>query len=181
VALVFTRLSSTAIRFPGQWGINVAMKQMTRVKLPDSRLRQGGIPMRSHTFVTAVLLVGLSTAAVAISRDRVAPARQWAIVYLTEPTLIMSTIVEGPVLFSHDAGKMDRGEPCTTVRLVDPSRGPLEEIASFHCTPTLRSRVGTFTIRTRPNLEAGFGCVLTEYQFAGDTEGHGVPAMVDAH
>jgi hypothetical protein len=76
---------------------------------------------------------------------------------------------------------MARGEPCTSVQLFSPGEGPAEEIASFHCIPRARSVVSTFTIRTRPNTEHGFGCVLTEYQFAGDGEAHGVPMEVNAH
>lgn len=132
--------------------------------------------MRSGIFVKALILVCvLAGGTVATSGDTVAPVRQWAIVYLTEPTLIGSTIVEGPVLFTHDAAKMTRGEPCTTVSLYEPDKGPLEEIASFHCIPTARKVAHKFTITTRPNEALGFGCVLTEYQFAGDSEGHGVP------
>jgi hypothetical protein len=44
-----------------------------------------------------------------------------------------------------------------------------------------RAVVSRFTLRTRPNTELGFGCVLTEYQFAGDQEGHGVPYATNAH
>jgi hypothetical protein len=138
--------------------------------------------MRSRILATTCLLVGiLGVGAVATSGDRIAPARQWAIVYLAEPTLVGSTIVQGPVLFTHDEAKMARGEPCTTVRLVEPAVGPSEEIAAFHCVPVSRNVVHKFTVRTRPNTEAGFGCVLSEYQFAGDTEGHGVPRSTNAH
>ena len=108
-------------------------------------------------------------------------ARESAIAYLTEPTLIGSTIVQGPVLFTHDTVKMARGEPCTSVQLFDPGKGPVEEIASFHCTPVRRAPVRAFTMRTQPNTDLGFGCVLTEYQFAGDSEGHGVPVVATAH
>jgi len=138
--------------------------------------------MRSRFFAGALMLVVvLGAGAVASSGGRVAPARQWAVVYLTEPTLVGSTIVQGPVLFTHDDTKMARGEPCTTVHLFEPSKGPVEEIAAFHCIPTSRSVVRKFTIRTRPNDELGLGCVLTEYQFAGDAEGHGVPTLENAH
>jgi hypothetical protein len=41
--------------------------------------------------------------------------------------------------------------------------------------------VDKFVIRTRPNAVLGFGCVLTEYQFAGDAEGHGVPTPANGH
>ena len=136
--------------------------------------------MRSRILAMMVLLVTvLAAGMLATSGDRVKP-RQWAVVNLLEPTLIGSTLVQGPVLFTHDDARMARGEPCTTVTLFDPARGPLEEIAAFHCIPTLRKPVATFTVRTRPNTALGFGCVLTEYQFAGDTEAHGVPATVDA-
>ena len=137
--------------------------------------------MRSRILVETLFLVGvLAAGTVATSGDGSAPSRQSAIVYLTEPTLIGSTIVEGPVLFTHDHGKMARGEPCTTVYLFEPTKGPAEEIASFHCIPTPREVVHKFTIATRPNAALGFGCVLTEFQFAGDSEGHGVPDRTPA-
>ena len=137
--------------------------------------------MRSRFAGTLSLLVAvLSLAAVATSADG-GPTRRWAVVYLKEPTLVGSTIVQGPVLFLHDDAKMVRGEPCTSVRLFEPDKGPIDEIASFHCTPVLRTIVHAFTLRTRPNTEMGIGCVLIEYQFAGDAEGHGVPSSVDAH
>ena len=136
--------------------------------------------MRSRILVAVFLLVGvLAAGAVATSGYRKSSPRQWAAVYLAEPTLIGSTIVQGPVLFTHDDSRMARGEPCTTVQLFDPAKGPLEEIAAFHCIPTHRRVAGKFTLRTRPNEALRFGCVLTEYQFAGDAEGHGVPAPPD--
>ena len=137
--------------------------------------------MRSRTLLGLLLIVGLAAPATVDSSSGAAAARRWATVYLAEPTLIGSTIVQGPVLFVHDDIRMARGEPCTTVRLFDPERGPIEEIASFHCIPTPRHVVNTFTLTTRPNTELGYGCVLTEYQFAGDVEGHGVPAPRLAH
>jgi hypothetical protein len=138
--------------------------------------------MRVHMCVGAFLLVAvLAPGAVATSGDRVGQARQWAVAYLEEPTLVGSTIVQGPVLFVHDNLKMARGEPCTSVSLFDPLRGPVEEIVAFHCMPRPRGIVRKFTMRTQPNRELGFGCILTEYQFAGETEGHGVPMPANAH
>lgn len=75
---------------------------------------------------------------------------------------------------------MARGEPCTTVRLVGPTVGPTED-AACDCVPVRRNVVDKFTLRTRPNTEVGVGCVLMEYQFVGDTEGHGVPSASNAH
>jgi len=138
--------------------------------------------MRSRSAACVLMLafvLAAGTLASGGSRNR--PVRQWAIAYLAQPTLVGNTIVQGPVLFTHDDARMARGEPCTTVQLFEPGAGPLEEVAAFHCIPTPRPTVTTFTIRTRPNDELGFGCILTEYQFAGDGEGHGVPAIVNTH
>jgi hypothetical protein len=122
--------------------------------------------MRSRILVGLFLVVGaLTTGTVATSGYHIVSGRQWAIVYLTEPTLVGSTIVQGPVLITHDG--------------FDPKGGPVEEIASFHCIPTPRPVVRKFTIQTRPNLALGYGCVLTEYQFAGEAEAHGVPTPGD--
>jgi hypothetical protein len=138
--------------------------------------------MRASRLVVVSLLLGvLGGGVVAATREGSGTDRQWAVVYLQEPTLIGSTIVQGPVIFTHDAGKMARGEPCTTVQLFEPGLGPADPIASFHCTPIRRPPVSMFTIRTRPNTQDGMGCVLTEYQFAGDSEGHGVPQAGAAH
>ena len=137
--------------------------------------------MRSRIFVGALAIAGiLATGSVATSGDGGSRGRQSAIYYLTEPTLIGSTIVEGPVLFTHDDAKMARGEPCTTVYLLESRKRAGEEIASFHCIPTPRKVARKFTVTTRPNAALGFGCVLTEYQFAGDSEGHGVPGGTSA-
>src|SRR5438128_5422036 len=98
--------------------------------------------MRSRILVGTLFLVGaLAAGTVATSGDGGTRGRQQAVVYLTEPTLIGSTVVEGPVLFAHDDARMARGEPCTRVYLFEPGRGPAEEIASFHCIPTLRKVV----------------------------------------
>lgn len=138
--------------------------------------------MRFRIVLAISVLVGVvGTSAVATSGDRGGASRQWAAVYLSEPTLIGDTIVQGPVLFIHDEAKMARGEPCTTVQLFEPAQGPLQEIASFHCIPTPRGVVHSFTVRTKPNTEMGIGCVLTEYQFAGESEGHGVPLRANGH
>jgi hypothetical protein len=133
--------------------------------------------MRSGILKGMLLVVASMAMSAITSGDAVSAARrQSAIVWLKEPTLIVSTIIQGPVIFTHDDDKMARGEPCTTVYLWEPGKGRGEEVASFYCVPTARKAAPKFTVRTEPNLESGFGCILTEYQFAGDTEGHGVPS-----
>jgi hypothetical protein len=128
--------------------------------------------------VFAVVLVPLLAVTAAASAPAV---RQSAVTYLSEPTLIGSTFVVGPVVFEHDNARMARGEPCTAVYLYDPAKGRrTEEIASFHCIPRSGPLVTKLTIGTRPST-IGYGCVLTSYQFPDDPEVHGVPQPVDAH
>jgi hypothetical protein len=143
--------------------------------LQADRVRGAGLPhldiqdrRRPDAFEPRVLAQHLDAVSAA--------SRQFAVFWLNEPTLIVSTIIQGPVIFTHDDDKMAKGEPCTTVYLWEPGKGRGEEVASFYCIPTARKAAPTFTLRTEPNLELGFGCILTEYQFAGDTEGHGVPS-----
>jgi hypothetical protein len=137
--------------------------------------------MRASRHVAASVLVLLLGAGAVTTSAGAAPKRQSAVIYLTEPTLVGSTIVQGPVLFVHDEERMARGEPCTTIRLFEPGHGPTESLVSFHCIPTRRPTARAFTVRTRPNTTDGYGCVLTEFQFAGESEGHGVPLPANAH
>ena len=137
--------------------------------------------MRTRRGIGPLLVAGLITVTAAATSGDQRSTLQWAAVYLNQPTLIGSTIVQGPVVFVHDEAKMARGEPCTSIRLFEPGVGTGDEVAAFHCIPIRRDHVRSFTVRTRPNLELGFGCVLTEYQFAGDAEGHGVPYPINAH
>ena len=133
--------------------------------------------MRTWMLKGLLLTVASLTMSVMTSGDAVSAARRRsAVVWLKEPTLIVSTIIQGPVMFIHDDDRMARGEPCTTVHLWEPGKGRGEEVASFHCIPTARKAAPKFIFRTEPNVELGFGCILTEYQFAGDSEGHGVPS-----
>ena len=138
--------------------------------------------MRTRTLVGVVLLIAaLGSGTSATGDDRRGPTRQWAAVYIAEPTLIGSTIVQGPVLFTHDSEKMAHGEPCTSVRLFLPGTGPTEEIASFHCIPRPGKVTSRFTLTTRPGVRLGDGCLLVAYQFADDAEIHGVPVTAEGH
>jgi hypothetical protein len=133
--------------------------------------------MRSRILVGTLLIVGvLAVGTVATTGDGVAPPLQWAIVNLPDPTAIgpEGTLVMGPVLITHDDMKMARGEPCTSVYRFKPGSGPKEELVSFQCKPDRRKAAEKVTLTTRRDYERGI-LVLTEYQFAGDAEVHGVP------
>ena len=132
--------------------------------------------MKSRIILGAVLMVALFTVGTHASRGvNVAGAKQWTIVNFVNPVSVQGSIVMGPVLIVHDDEKMAKGEACTTFYRFDPSRGPREEIVSFHCTPVQRDVAGEtkFTVVNSANDST---CKrLVEYQIAGDGEAHQVP------
>lgn len=139
--------------------------------------------MRMATFAGVVLIVaGLSVSAVGTTNVGTSSTRhkQSAIVHFTNPTLVAGRVLaEGEYLIVHDDDRMTLGQACTTVFCFDSERGWTEAV-SFHCRPVEREKVErtslTFVSAT-PEERAGGAAVdkLLEYQFAGDTEGHGVP------
>ena len=133
--------------------------------------------MVSRTTVALVLLVGtLVPATFAMSGDR-APSHQSAIVHFERPTWVAGEVLIGTYVIMHDEVKMTWGEPCTTLYRVGTRTRPLEEVVSFHCIPHERTVVPSFrsTVRSAPGFGIDAFDTLTEYQFAGDSEGHGVP------
>ena len=119
--------------------------------------------MRSRIIVGSLLLLGvLSAGTIATRGDGVAPPRQWAITNFTDPVLVTDQILMGPPV----RRPADR---------FDPVKGPQEEVVSFHCTPASRKLVDKTTF-TQTEKVASIGIArVTEYQFAGDCEAHGIP------
>jgi hypothetical protein len=132
--------------------------------------------MRSRIIAGSLLLLGVFAAGtIATSGDGVAPPRQWAIATFTDPVMVTDQILMGSYLIVHDDAKMERGEPCTSFYRFDSAKGPQEEIVSFHCTPATRQAGDKLKLtRSESRLPVGIAR-LTEYQFAGDCEGHGIP------
>jgi len=132
--------------------------------------------MRSRIIVGSLLLLGVFAAGtVATSGDGVAPPRQWGIATFTDPVMVTDQILMGSFLIVHDDAKMERGEACTSFYRFDPAKGPQEEILSFHCTPATRPAVDKLTLSMSERKSAVGIARLTEYQFAGDCEAHGIP------
>ena len=132
--------------------------------------------MRSRIIVGSLLLVGVfASGTMATSGQGVAPARQWALTNFIDPVLVTDQILMGPYLIVHDDARMERGEPCTSFYRFDTAKGPQEEVVSFHCTPANRKLTDKLTFtQTGPVPNLGIARV-TEYQFAGDCEAHGIP------
>jgi hypothetical protein len=142
----------------------------------DRHYLEEGLLMRSRIFVGSLLLVGtLAAGTLATSGDGVAPARQWGIANFTDPVLVTDQILMGTFLIVHDDAKMERGEPCTTFYRFDRMKGPQEAVLSFHCTPANRRVADRLTFTKTETIPAIGIPRVTEYQFAGDCEGHGIP------
>lgn len=126
--------------------------------------------MRPRYIVGSLVLLGIALAG---SRTAADPALKWAIVNLTDATVIAGAFVSGPVVFVHDDAKMARGGPCTSVHEFDAKKGLGKEVVAFHCKPRWTKAPARFTqaTATRPDGPR----VMTEYQFAGDEEAHGIP------
>ena len=97
-------------------------------------------------------------------------ARQTFDVWFKHPTWIGKVIVQGRYVIEHDNDRMARGEPCTHVYAYDNRDKP---IATFHCTHLERERSSRNSVGLITTSD-GFKR-LTEFQFAGETAGHGHP------
>jgi hypothetical protein len=97
------------------------------------------------------------------------PARQASDVWFMQPVRVGRSILQGHYVIEHDNDRMARGEPCTYIYAFNDRTKP---VVTFNCTHLERERA-TKTIavvQTKGDIQ-----VLTEFQFSGDTEAHGVP------
>jgi hypothetical protein len=86
-------------------------------------------------------------------------------------------VLKGRYLVIHHEGMMQQGKPCTYFYTLDgDSKGEL--VASFHCTPVVRTKIDQFVVRLSSDNPAGI-TEITEVQFPGSAEGHRVPSIVN--
>ena len=131
--------------------------------------------MRSRIVVGIFLLIGaFASGTIATSGAGVAPHRQWAVVNFMNPVSVNGDFLMGSFLVVHDDTKMAQGKPCTSFYRYDPKKGPQEEVTAFHCKPIHRTVVDKTTVRIASPIAPGIP-TLAEYQFAGDSEAHGLP------
>jgi hypothetical protein len=133
--------------------------------------------MRARILVAAsIVMAALTTGILSASDAGGSPSKQWSPVFFAQPTVVAGRVIQGAVMFVHDDQRMAEGGACTSVYRFDPASGPKELIVSFMCKPERTKVVDKFTascIRDGGNLQ-----ILTAYQFAGETEAHGVPASI---
>ena len=123
--------------------------------------------------VLAALLFAVTLGSSLPTASKASPAgKKRAVMMFTQPAVLMGVTLKGEYLFVHDDEAMARGEACT---FVYKGNAAIDSrlVVSFHCTPAQRSKVSSFTVRMSD--VSGLQQV-TEYQFAGETEAHTVPA-----
>lgn len=131
--------------------------------------------MKSFLVFIALLSVVIlsSNSAPSVAQFTRTAKMQRAVMQFNEPVELMGLLLKGEYLFVHNEEAMLRGEACTYVYR-GTSESPGRLVISFHCTPAARDKARSFTVRTR--LTASGKYEVTEFQFAGDTEAHRVPA-----
>lgn len=128
--------------------------------------------MKTLVFLSAVLcaliLGSVSWTTTAATDDQ----KRTAVTEFANPVTVQGVVLKGKYLFVHDNAAMNRGEACTYIYKGDAElRDKL--VASFHCVHVERTKAKNFITRTR---ETAPGIVeLLEFQFSGETAGHGVP------
>jgi hypothetical protein len=118
--------------------------------------------------------------AVTYLADRIvepSPAREYAKVHFTSPVRIGENVLMGEYIIEHDTDRMGRGGPCTHIYAAKDRSKP---VVAFHCRHLLRavnaSEKAKVTLRRDYNA-VGTAYILTEFQYAGEREAHGVPGV----
>lgn len=127
--------------------------------------------MRTKLFVLALLVGALGFAAT----THATATRQWALIKYDSPVRVGNATLLGTCVIEHDDAKMAQGLPCTSIYNISPE-GHRTLLVSFHCVPAQRTPVREFTTVVRHTPELGTTLLrMVAYQFAGDSEAHGVP------
>jgi hypothetical protein len=129
--------------------------------------------MRLTTVLFIAVLIGVSVPPISVSGSRA--SHQTAIITFARPTWVAQRLLVGTYVIVHDDDRMAQGEPCTALYRVRGGSDPLEEVVSFHCIPKQRSVPQSFTTTVERSPSPDGIDILTEYQFEGDPEAHGVP------
>ena len=121
-------------------------------------------------FAGALMMVSSGFAMTGVTSDAKV---QKAVVVFDEPVKLLNVILKGQYLFVHDDELMAQGKACTYVyNYAEGKQGDL--VVSFHCTPVAREKSNQFAVTV--TMQPGTNLYeLTEYRFAGSTEGHKVP------
>jgi hypothetical protein len=130
--------------------------------------------MRARVLVGILLVVVVfGSGGIASTGSHQSP-QQWAIVNFPEPVSVHGHFLMGRVLIVHDDARMAKGEPCTSMYRFDRATGTKTLEVEFVCQPEQRTACEKTTLAMVRNPRTGIN-EMTGYQFAGDSEVHGVP------
>ena len=119
--------------------------------------------------IGALFVVG-ATSSAGVARQA---KMQKAVLQFNEPVKLLNVILQGEYVIIHDDQKMAQGEPCTYVYTRENGQqGKL--VVSFHCIPVQREATDHFTVVVGYDPATRLP-EMSEYRFAGSTEGHQVP------
>jgi hypothetical protein len=127
--------------------------------------------MKSLLLFAALLFAVTLTGSSSVASKTATAKKQRAVVTFATPVKLQGVTLQGEYLFVHEEAAMTRGEACTFI-YKGTVETPSKLVVKFECVPIPRAKVASFTVRTKD--VAGVS-VVTEYQFEGDTESHGVP------
>jgi hypothetical protein len=103
--------------------------------------------------------------------------REYAKVRFTSPVRIGENVLMGEYIIEHDVDRMARGGPCTHIYSAKDRTKP---VVAFHCRHLLRpvnTLEKTMVTLRRDYNSGGQAYILTEFQYAGAREAHGVPGV----
>jgi hypothetical protein len=130
--------------------------------------------MKTFVLFLALVCVAVLTSTPAAGSKTLVGHKQKAVAQFNSPVVLQGVTLKGEYLFVHDDSAMTRGEACTRVYKGN-AELPSKLIVAFHCVPLERTKFSYFIVRTKqvtPDVAE-----VTEYQFKGDTEAHGVPTL----
>jgi hypothetical protein len=130
--------------------------------------------MKTFVFISVVLCTLILSSVSATSTAANDGQKRSAVAQFDNPVTVHGVVLQGKYLFVHDDAAMARGDACTYIY-----KGQAEVrdklVVSFHCIHVERARSKHFIWRTREKVP---GIVtLEEFQFSGETAGHGVPLL----
>jgi len=128
--------------------------------------------MKSFVLFLALVAAAVLVSTPAAGSKTLVGNKQKATAQFNEAVTLQGVTLKGEYLFVHDDSAMTRGEACTRVYKGN-AEIPSKLILAFHCVPLERAKSNYFAVRM--NQVAPGVTEVTEYQFKGDTEAHGVP------
>ncbi|MGE0864303.1 MAG: hypothetical protein AB7P34_10415 [Vicinamibacterales bacterium] len=129
---------------------------------------QAGMPMASADLNIMEMLFEQQPAPAVVTP----PARQATVVWFHQPVRIGNNILQGRYVIEHDNDRMAAGGPCTYIYAWDDQTVP---VVAFHCVHLDRPGVDKTTVVLSTGSD-GFKR-LVEFQFPGDSGGHGTPTI----